>query len=1124
MENFLDISVQKYFKKIQFTHLLIFLLLIIAIVTRLHHLGVRVMSHDEVNHVVPAFDLFSGRGYRHDPITHGPFQFPLMALSYFLFGDNDFSSRLPHALFSIATIAFVLIFYRRYLGKYGSLAAGIFFIISPFMMFYGRYARNEAICAFWAVVSLYVILRYFEDGRPSRYFVLASIFALNFTTKETAYIFTAGILVFLFILFIYQFFSINFSRQTTRKEILIINLVAVIVIALAITLSIILANRTYLRIQTNVIDPTQSLPDIFNISGLFSTSDLQNFILALPMMVPLASSLIILGLLKKSIDWYQLRQLKAFNLLILIGTLVLPLLAPFLVRFAGMDPTAYGEAFINMANIIYIGYLFILAVLIGTFWEYQNWWKCSLAFFSIYIVLFTTFFTNPIGLITGLVGSLGHWLPQHAIQRGGQPQYYFAFILIPIYEFLGAFGSLLALYFGIKHRSFWMTLKQERSSELKDEVSQEKYIPSPAIFLFSTIANLIAYSIAGERMPWLTVHIAVSMLLTAGWSFERLIQSYISSSGDEKNRLVRNVLISIFFLLIVLFIVQLWGNKAPFQGKTQEQLQNTNHFLFLIFAIGSLGYYLFRQGLFGTRQQVFNKLGIFLFFFLSLLTARTAYQASFINYDYPYEFLVYAHAADGPKMVLDQIEEISRRSTGGLDIKVAYDNHALYPYWWYLRNYPNKIVYLENPTRALEEAPLIIAGSDKYSKIDAIVRDNYYSNEYMRLWWPMQDYWNLNWERVSDALTNPDMRQALLNIWLNRDYRLYAQITNNQFLTLENWLPSEKMRFYVRKDIASEMWKYHTEASLETIVQTDPYKELIQSRQADYFISRGGSLEGELDSPRGIDVAPDGTIYVADSRNHRIQQFSPNGNLIRQWGRFANVLEGSAPGGTFNEPWDVAVGADGSIYVADTFNHRIQKFSAQGQFIKMWGVFAQGDAPDTLWGPRGITISADGNIFITDTGNKRVVIFDQDLNYVSQFGGAGFEIGQFDEPVGIAVSNSGLVAVADTWNRRVQVFQSETKNSTYYPLNTFEVEAWFGQSMNNKPYLTFTSQETIIISDPEADRILEFTIEGEFIRGWQDLSPSPDDISSPYGLDFDENSNLWVSDGAMNMILRFSYE
>ena len=190
----------------------------------------------------------------------------------------------------------------------------------------------------------------------------------------------------------------------------------------------------------------------------------------------------------------------------------------------------------------------------------------------------------------------------------------------------------------------------------------------------------------------------------------------------------------------------------------------------------------------------------------------------------------------------------------------------------------------------------------------------------------------------------------------------------------------------------------------------------------------------------------------------------------------------------------------------------------------MWGVFAQGDAPDTLWGPRGITISADGNIFITDTGNKRVVIFDQDLNYVSQFGGAGFEIGQFDEPVGIAVSNSGLVAVADTWNRRVQVFQSETKNSTYYPLNTFEVEAWFGQSMNNKPYLTFTSQETIIISDPEADRILEFTIEGEFIRGWQDLSPSPDDISSPYGLDFDENSNLWVSDGAMNMILRFSYE
>ncbi len=74
---------------------------------------------------------------------------------------------------------------------------------------------------------------------------------------------------------------------------------------------------------------------------------------------------------------------------------------------------------------------------------------------------------------------------------------------------------------------------------------------------------------------------------------------------------------------------------------------------------------------------------------------------------------------------------------------------------------------------------------------------------------------------------------------------------------------------------------------------------------------------------------------------------------------FANALEENAPGGTFNEPWDVAVAPDGSVFVADTFNHRIQKFDSTGRFIKMWGIFAQGDTPESFWGPRGITVTED---------------------------------------------------------------------------------------------------------------------------------------------------------------------
>jgi hypothetical protein len=65
-------------------------------------------------------------------------------------------------------------------------------------------------------------------------------------------------------------------------------------------------------------------------------------------------------------------------------------------------------------------------------------------------------------------------------------------------------------------------------------------------------------------------------------------------------------------------------------------------------------------------------------------------MASYVNYDKATEFLVYAHCAPGIKEALAQIEEISSRTTGTLDIQVAYDDTTTYPYWWYLRNYPNR--------------------------------------------------------------------------------------------------------------------------------------------------------------------------------------------------------------------------------------------------------------------------------------------------------------------------------------------------------------------------------------------------------------------------------------------------
>ena len=178
-------------------------IILLAIVTRFYNLGARVMSHDESLHTYFSWLLYRGQGYEHSPMMHGPFQFHIVALIYFLFGASDFTSRIPAALFSIATVWMVW-YWRRYLGKWGALIAGFLLVISPYMLYYGRYVRNESFVGFSGLVMLYAMLRHLEVGGKKYLFLLAGALALHFTTKETAFIYAAQALIYLAIYFIAQ--------------------------------------------------------------------------------------------------------------------------------------------------------------------------------------------------------------------------------------------------------------------------------------------------------------------------------------------------------------------------------------------------------------------------------------------------------------------------------------------------------------------------------------------------------------------------------------------------------------------------------------------------------------------------------------------------------------------------------------------------------------------------------------------------------------------------------------------------------------------------------------------------------------------------------------------------------
>jgi len=117
-------------------------------------------------------------------------------------------------------------------------------------------------------------------------------------------------------------------------------------------------------------------------------------------------------------------------------------------------------------------------------------------------------------------------------------------------------------------------------------------------------------------------------------------------------------------------------------------------------------------------------------------------------------------------------------------------------------------------------------------------------------------------------------------------------------------------------------------------------------------------------------VAPDGTVYVADWGNHRIQRFSATGAFLGKWGSYGSS------NGQFNYPLGVAVAPDGTVYVADWGNHRIQRFSATGTFLGAWGASGSGDGQFNT--PGGVAVAPSGTVYVADRGHDRIQVFGTD--------------------------------------------------------------------------------------------------------------------------------------------------
>jgi sugar lactone lactonase YvrE len=951
-------------------------------------------------------------------------------------------------------------------------------------------------------VLLWLFLRYLEGGESKYLLWITLITALHYADKATSFIFSAEALIFLALLFIVESLRKPWRERQYRANFLFMTLVALLAV---------LAGAALYLLTKGIAAGSTLIP--FGIIGS----------------VLLAALVFMILWLIRGLGWKEIRSTRSFDLVVLQLLLILPLLTALPVRLLGFDPLDYSQAGILRSVAVFFA-LSLVSMLLGLMWNRKVWLRALLIFWSIFIVFYTTFFTHGEGFFKGLVAALGYWMSQQTVQRGTQPLYYYAFVQIPVYEYLPSLGMLLMVVIAalrglfasksgspferpekaaitaaeIADKPDFLTEESEsvtadadflpcepcveddfaldsaaqplqaetepgenppahadppparpawyeRLFSLPPEpVGTAAWLPTAALLIYWSLMSLLTFSYAGERMPWLTTHITMPMILASGWALGYLVEKTDWEAVRRGKGWLVALLSLVFLFAFSSLVGALLGPVPPFAGKDLVQLQATSTFL-----LSALGSSASLAGLIfllkGWHPRTFLKtLLLTCFAVMAVFTFRAAYRAAYINYDNAKEYLVYAHSTRDMKDVLEQVETISKRLYGDKSIAVAYDNDALYPFWWYLRDYPNKVWFGDNITKDLRNSPVILVGSANFAKIEPLVRDDYIMYEYKRMWWPMEAYRNQSFASVWQMLKNPAMRSALWEIWFNRDYSQYAAATGDGSLTLATWSPSDLLRMYIRKDVAAQIWEYGVEP-VEAAPKVDPYAGSTISLDPVKVISAAGTLS--FSAPRGLAVAPDGSLFAADSRNHRIVHLDANGLYLNSWGGYANVLEGPAPEGLFNEPWGVAVGPDGLVYVTDTWNHRVQVFTPEGKFLRMWSEFLVDGVLDSFWGPRGIAVDAQSRVYVTDTGKQRVGVFDALGKYITQFGSRGMVVGQLDEPVGIAVDPDGNVYVADTWNNRVQVFSPNEDATVFTSVLTWDVDAWTTDSLDNKPFL-----------------------------------------------------------------------
>lgn len=700
------------------------------------------------------------------------------------------------------------------------------------------------------------------------------------------------------------------------------------------------------------------------------------------------------------------------------------------------------------------------------------------------IVLFSRGFSD-IGALSGITKTFTTWGRMMTTQSSTTPVQFFLYTSV-LYEILAVVFAIVAVTAG---RSAAAPTTEVRRSELL-----------PAALAGWFITALLLQSLASGRQPDQLTIVTLPLVLLGGLGLGYMLERIPWGRFLNTSAGVIPVAMLAIVIGVIAALVLVARSNDPAQSN-QSFLDIALPIVFVILVVVAPLVFLL-AGRTSTRSEI-RYLGwsamLVVAFLLGLYTIASSTALGFHRADSGLEPAAQGTSTSGLLAFVNQTKRLSRDlsvsdvsnidNTGSYGLKIAVSPDVQWPYVWYFRDfYQLEVVspagwsgadmVIAPTAEGMEDAGFVVQSRNAFNRVPSSFEE-------------------MNTGTIFSHIVNPGKWYKGIRFLLYREVAappVPAQNSIGYTFRLSNQLNPNLGPFNLTDDVGP------------------------------------GSGLGQLNAPAGLALSPDGkTIYVVDSGNLRVQRYDIDGKFVGAWD--GNSDPALAFATQFGQgPQGIATDANGLIYVADTWNHRVVVLDAQGTVVRELGqkgvITDTADSPDPnvdtgrFYGPRGVAVD-NGEIYVVDTGNERVQVFAQDGTFLRTFGGTGTGDGKLTEPTGIAIGPDGNVWVADSGNGRLSVF---TKAGAL--VKEVPVAAWQSQVLNQTErsnFLAFGPNGMLYATNPGAGEINVFNpANGQQIYAGKGDGSQP--IKSPIGIAVALDGKVCIADSGTSRVQWFTVD